>query len=185
MYQQYQHSQHILDHNLLNIQWIFDLIKVLESWDSGLSNHTIKYYISGHCWYKSWHSVQNIIYSMLCMSTSLTLLKIPHSHLSRTLIRLKIGWILRKLWAKMYWECQHCQYNWKALILSFPELWTDPLNIKNVMCKNVCICLFFFVLTVSTWEINKLCKHRSRIKPLYLCTHRQDNAIVASFFIPK
>ena len=33
----------IFAHNFLNIQWIFNLKKVLESWDLGLSNHTIKY----------------------------------------------------------------------------------------------------------------------------------------------
>ena len=39
---------HIPAHNFLNIQWIFNQQKVLESWDSGLFNHTIKYYI---CWH--------------------------------------------------------------------------------------------------------------------------------------
>ena len=34
---------HIVAHNFLNIQQIFNLQKVLESWDLGLSNHTIKY----------------------------------------------------------------------------------------------------------------------------------------------
>ena len=32
---------HIPAHNFLNIQWIFNLQKVLESYDSGLFNHTI------------------------------------------------------------------------------------------------------------------------------------------------
>ena len=34
---------HILAHNFLNIQQIFNPEKVLKSWDLGLSNHTIKY----------------------------------------------------------------------------------------------------------------------------------------------
>ena len=38
---------HIFAHNFLNIQPIFNLQKVLESWDLGLSNHTIKFYV---CW---------------------------------------------------------------------------------------------------------------------------------------
>ena len=33
---------HIPAHNFLNIQWIFNLQKVLESWDSGLFKYTIK-----------------------------------------------------------------------------------------------------------------------------------------------
>ena len=36
---------HIPAHNFLNIQWIFNPQKCLESWDSGLLNHIIKYYI--------------------------------------------------------------------------------------------------------------------------------------------
>ena len=35
---------HIFTHNFLNIQWIFNPQKVLESWDLGLSNH-IKCYV--------------------------------------------------------------------------------------------------------------------------------------------
>ena len=34
---------HIFAHNFLNIQPIFNLEKVLESWDLELMNHTIKY----------------------------------------------------------------------------------------------------------------------------------------------
>ena len=34
---------HIFAHNILNIQPIFNLQKVLESWDLELFNHTIKY----------------------------------------------------------------------------------------------------------------------------------------------
>ena len=37
----YKTHPHIPAHNFLNIQWIFNLQKVLESWDSGLFNHTI------------------------------------------------------------------------------------------------------------------------------------------------
>ena len=38
---------HILFHNFLNTYWIFNPKKVLESWDLGLSNHTITLYV---CW---------------------------------------------------------------------------------------------------------------------------------------
>ena len=37
---------HIFAYNFLNIQPIFNLKKVLESWDLGPSNHTIKFYAS-------------------------------------------------------------------------------------------------------------------------------------------
>ena len=36
---------HIFAHNFLNIQLIFNPQKVLESWDLGLSNNTIKCYM--------------------------------------------------------------------------------------------------------------------------------------------
>ena len=36
---------HIFTYNFLNIQPIFNLQKVLESWHLGLSNHSIKYYV--------------------------------------------------------------------------------------------------------------------------------------------
>ena len=35
--------RHIYAHTFLNIQLIFNLQKVLESWDLELSNHTIQY----------------------------------------------------------------------------------------------------------------------------------------------
>ena len=36
---------HVSAHNFVNIQRIFNLKKVLEYWESGLSNHTIKSYM--------------------------------------------------------------------------------------------------------------------------------------------
>ena len=63
--------------------------------------------------------------NLLTMSKLLIQLKSPDSELSKTSNRWKIGWILRKIWAKMYWQCQHCRYSWKALILSFLKLQTD------------------------------------------------------------
>ena len=68
--------------------------------------------------------------NVLAMSTLLIQLKSPDSELSKTSNRLKIGWISRKLWAKMYWQCQHCWYSWKALILSFPKLQMDGKSVK-------------------------------------------------------
>ena len=38
-------DKHIFAHNFLNIQPIFNLQKVLESWDLDLSNHTIQCYV--------------------------------------------------------------------------------------------------------------------------------------------
>ena len=49
----YKTHSHISAHNLLNIQPIFNPQKVLENWDWGLVNHTIKYYICQHCQHKT------------------------------------------------------------------------------------------------------------------------------------
>ena len=38
-------DKHIFAHNFLNIQPIFNLQKVLESWELDLSNHTIQCYV--------------------------------------------------------------------------------------------------------------------------------------------
>ena len=56
LYRSKQSTQYISTHfcpNFLNIQLIFNLPKVLESWDWGLFNHTIKYYICQYCQYKT------------------------------------------------------------------------------------------------------------------------------------
>ena len=53
---------HILAHNFLNTQWIFNPKKVLESWDLGLSNHTIKSYV---CW--SMSKMSKIIFDIFDM----------------------------------------------------------------------------------------------------------------------
>ena len=50
---QYKTHPHIPAHNFLNIQWIFNPQKVLESWDSGLFQPYHLYYICWHCPYKT------------------------------------------------------------------------------------------------------------------------------------
>ena len=47
---------HVFTHNFLNIQLIFNPQKVLESWDLGLFNHTIKCYLCQRCWRLFWPS---------------------------------------------------------------------------------------------------------------------------------
>ena len=60
-----QRHPHIPAHNFLNIQWIFNLQKVLESWDSGLFNHTIN-----TIYVNTVDTIQgSLMHSMLSMST--------------------------------------------------------------------------------------------------------------------
>ena len=62
---------HVSACNFLNIQWIFNPKKVLECWESGLFNHTIKFYICRCMSKQSIHCVQNKLHSMVCMSKQL------------------------------------------------------------------------------------------------------------------
>ena len=104
LYWQCWHCQYILANNFLNIQQIFNPKEVLvmlqlQSFLTMPSNpicdnnvdtsckisnafNAKMYQECEHCWYSS--------------------------ELSKTTNRLKIGWILRKLWAKIYWQCEHC-----------------------------------------------------------------------------
>ena len=136
---------HICDYNFLNIQWIFNPKKVLESWESGLSNHTTKCYICRkgqklfwllilstcfdiysmvlHICVYSFLNIQRIFnpikvleswdlalfnYTIKCyiywsMSILLTYITFggmvgkPDSQLSKSFFGLKIHWILKKL----------------------------------------------------------------------------------------
>ena len=121
---------HVSAHNFLNIQWIFNPKKVLECWESGLSNHS-KILICRYCRYKS------IIFqcnSVLVMSTRSILStyriwwycwKALVLSISKHFSGLKIRWILRKLWAET------CVHN-----IAF-EAW---------------LVLWSLVSTVSTWD---------------------------------
>ena len=98
-------------HNFLNIQQIFNLQKVLER-DRGLFNQ-ILYMLTLSIQVMTFYTIYNTFNAMHVNTDS---------ELSKTLNGLKISQISRKLWAKMYWQCQHCWYSWKILILSFPKL---------------------------------------------------------------
>ena len=76
---QYKTHPYIPAHNFLNIQWIFNPQKVLESWDSGLFNHTI------YTIYVDTVDTRqgSLMHSMLSMST----LSIQFSHLMVLCIR--------------------------------------------------------------------------------------------------
>ena len=92
--------KHIFAPNFLNIQPIFNLEKVLESWDLGISNDAIKCYV---CWRMS------------------KMLKIDQVHLRVVMLfmsetsEIVIIFNIHRIW----W------YGWKALSLSFPKLFSD------------------------------------------------------------
>ena len=135
-------------HNFLNIQLIFNPQKVLESWDFGLSNHTIKCYLCQRCQRLFRPSTPQTCFTI----DRIWWLKSPKSQLSKTFCRLKIEWILRKLWVKMcvcsfntfdmhspqlFWATFNTSdidsiwwYGWKALSLSFPKLFVDWKSVE-------------------------------------------------------
>ena len=81
---------HIFTYNFLNIQLIFNPQKVLESWDLGLSSHSIKYYV--------YQSMSEVLKVKITFDTS----------------------DIDSIW----W------YGWKALSLSFPELFADWKSVE-------------------------------------------------------
>ena len=90
--------------NFLNIQWIFNPKKVLECWDSGLSNHTLEFYVH---WSMSKGSKVEITFdpfNTLRHTWDLVVwLESSKSKLLKTFFGLKIHWILRKLLVRMLW----------------------------------------------------------------------------------
>ena len=92
--------KHIFAPNFLNIQLIFNPEKVLESWDSGLSNDAIKSYV---CWRISKMSKIDQVHLravMLFMSETSEIIIIFNKH-------------------RIWW------YGWKVLSLSFLKLFLD------------------------------------------------------------
>ena len=86
---------HIFAHNFLNIQPIFNLKKVLESWDLDLSNHTIQCYICQRGWKLFW-----LLTPLTCFDRH-SIGWYGWKGLSLSFPKLFLDWILRKLWAKM------------------------------------------------------------------------------------
>ena len=90
-------DKHIFAHNFLNIQPIFDPQKVLKSWDLDLFNHTFQWYVCQRGRKLFWLSTP-----LTCFNIhSIGWLERSKSQLSKTFCVSKIGWTLRKLWAKM------------------------------------------------------------------------------------
>ena len=102
-YWQCWHCQHIFAHNFLNIQQIFNPKKVLECWESGL-------YLYHQILYMLILSMQVIRFLMHSMPKYTGNVDTVDSELSKIFLGLKIHWIIRKLWAKMYLQCWHSQY---------------------------------------------------------------------------
>ena len=78
----YKTHPHIPAHIFLNIQWIFNLQNILESWDSGLFNHTI----NTICWYcRSKTRISNA-FNAIYVNTVDTVFT-PHSTLYKVLCK--------------------------------------------------------------------------------------------------
>ena len=109
---QYKTHSHISAHNFLNIQPIFNPQKVLEIWDRGLFNHTIKYYICWHCWHKT--RISNAFYTMYVDTVDT---KHLYTFLPITFLIFNRFSIHKKFWkaetvgfSTKYYICWHCQH---------------------------------------------------------------------------
>ena len=112
LYSQCWHCQYILVHNFLDVQPIFYPFEVLESSQLGLFNCIDSVYM---------HSIKCIIFCIECHNLYqqcqhtwylMVWLESPNSQFSKMFLGLKIGYILRKLWAVMcgcvlYWLLWH------------------------------------------------------------------------------
>ena len=137
-------ARYILAHNFLNIQWIFNPKKVLECWESGLSNHTIST--------KSY------------MSIVLTISTLPVHYC------IEILWLVSTV--STYIGFGMVGKPWFSAFQNFFQI-ENLLNIKKVMGRNMCTCicilywlyrhniafeplkhdmLWSLVSTVSTWD---------------------------------
>ena len=108
----YKTHSHISAHNFLNIQPIFNLQKVLESWDCGLFNHTIKYYICQHCRHKT--RISNAFNAMYVDTVDT---KHIYTFLPITFLIFNRFSICKKFWkaetvgfSTKYYICRHCQH---------------------------------------------------------------------------
>ena len=133
---------HVSAHNFLNIQRIFNPKKVLECWESGLSNHTIKSHMS---------IVSTV--STLPVHYCIEILQL----VSTVSTYIWFGGMVEKAWFPAFQNFFRIE---------------NPLNIKKVMGRNMCTCicilyrlsqhriafaplkhdvLWSLVSTVSTW----------------------------------
>ena len=170
MYWQCRHCQYILVHNFLDIWLIFNLFEVLESSASGLFNCIDSVDI---------HSIECIIFCIECHNLYRQCQHTCQSQLCKTFCRLKIGWILRKLWAEMcgcsiecirntyalYPQCQH--WYLRPLYTEKSRVFTPHSTLYKVLCKSHkhqyqqsrhsiafnALHALIFILTVSTNKI--------------------------------
>ena len=102
-------SLHSFTHNFLNIQLIFNLKKVLESWDLDLSKH-MQCYV---CWRGQklfWLFTPSTCFNIHSIGGMVGKVQVSAF---QNFFGLKISWILRKLWVKMLWALT--AYFWGAL----------------------------------------------------------------------
>ena len=104
---------HVSACNFLNIQRIFNPKKVLECWESGLFNHTIKFYICRCMSKQSIHCVQNKLHSMVCMSKQSIHCVLNKVHSMVRMSKQSIHCVLNKLHSmvRMSKQSIHCVRN--------------------------------------------------------------------------
>ena len=128
--------KHVFAHNFLNIQRIFNPKKVLESWDLGLFNHSIKSCVYWRLLRSPTSPTYIVLQPIGLLDISPTCFHIhsPVSQLSKTFSGLKIRWILRKLWQKRIWQ-QQC---YLCLMSKTSEMWYSSIKDQRQHCTEQC-----------------------------------------------
>ena len=130
---------HIPAHNFLNIQRIFNPQKVLESWDSGLFNHTINTIHVDTVVTRQ----GSLIHSMLSMLT-LSIQKYTHTFPAHNFLNIQWIFNLQKVLESwdlglfnpyhQYYKCRHCRHKTRisnTLLIQFSHL--------IVLCIRCCV----------------------------------------------
>ena len=100
---------HIFTYNFLNIQPIFNPQKVLESWDLGLSSHSIKYYVC--------QSMLEVSKVKITFDTSdIDSIWSPKSQLFKIFLRIQNRLNIKEVMSKDV--CMFIQHLWHAYALS-------------------------------------------------------------------
>ena len=133
-----------ITHNFLNIQPIFNSQKVLESWDLGLFNHTIKCYLCRRCQRLFWPSTPPTCFNIH------SIWWYGWKDLSLSFPKLFVDWKLVKYWESYEQKCSRpfwASFNTfhihgiTALIV-FIDLLSIPLTWLTLLCIESSLCTF-------------------------------------------
>ena len=137
-----QNTSTHFSHNFLNIQPIFNLQKVLKSWDCELFNHTIKYYICLHCRHKT--RISNAFNAMYVNTVDT-----KHIYTFLPITFLTFNWF------------SICKKFWKAETVGFSTIQSNTIYMLTLSTLGISISNAFLAITFLRSHPNSfLCVRR-------------------------